>query len=89
MAIEESELREALDSVDIQRVMLEDELLTQEEWIPAMYRNGQSLSLDIETTVEGLTERELVMWKLGRVEERARVLEEISDDLLNGEFEME
>ena len=88
MTIDEEELREALDRVDKQREMLEGELLTHEKWIPAAHRTDGRLSIDLQTMAEDLTERELALWKLGRVEARGRVLEELGDALLDG-YELE
>lgn len=88
MSVEEEVIREALDRVDEQREILEGELLTQEEWIPATHRTGARLSIDLQTMAEDLTERELALWKLGRVEARGRVLEELGDALLDG-YELE
>ena len=89
MTIDEDDLREALDSVDKTREILEDELLMQEEWIPAAHRADGRLSIDLQTMAEDLSDREFALWKLGRVEARGRVLEELGEALLDGEYELD
>lgn len=81
--IDESELADVVEGIDTYREMIEGELFYDENWIPAMHRNGDRVELDIEALEEDLTERELVMWRLGRVEARGKVVEKISDELLD------
>ena len=81
--IDESELQAALESVEAHRETLEAELFYDDGWMPAMYRSGDQLSLAMQTMDEELSDREMKMFRLGRVEARARVTREISDRLLD------
>ncbi|ELZ49858.1 hypothetical protein C465_01344 [Halorubrum distributum JCM 9100] len=88
MPIDEGDLREALDRIDKDRQMLEGDLFHGEQWIPAAHRNEGRLSIDLQTMTPDLTERELQMWRLGRIEGRGEVMMEIGDAFRDG-YELE
>lgn len=88
MSIDESDLAVALDSLDDERVQMEGALFHGDQWIPAAHRHGSRLSIDLQTMSPDLTERELQLYRLGRIEAYGEILEELGEELLDGEFEL-
>lgn len=88
MSVDESDIAVALDRLDDERLQMEGGLLHGDQWIPAAHRNGRRLSIDLQTMSPDLTERELQLYRLGKIEAYGEILEELGDELLDGEFEL-
>jgi hypothetical protein len=88
MSIDESDLAVALDRLDDERLQMEGGLFHGDQWIPAAHRHGSRLSIDLQTMSPDLTERELQLYRLGKIEAYGEILEELGDELLDGEFEL-
>lgn len=88
MSIDESDLAVALDNLDDERLQMEGALLHGDQWIPAAHRHGSRLSIDLQTMSPDLTERELQLYRLGKIEAYGEILEELGDELLDGGYEL-
>ena len=80
-AIDKSELEAAIETAEAHTKPIESEILDEDGWIPSMYRKNDRLRLDIETNGEEITDREWILYKIGKIEGRTDVVTELSREL--------
>ena len=80
--IDERDLETALETAEAHTKPIESEILDGDGWIPSMYRKNDRLRLDIETNGDQITDREWILYKIGKIEGRTDVVTELSRELL-------
>ena len=79
--IDERDLETALETAEAHTKPIESEIFDEDGWIPSRYRKNDRLRLDIETNGEEITDREWILYKIGKIEGRTDVVTELSREL--------
>lgn len=81
--INENDLEAVLDDIESHRDAIAAEILDGDGWMPAMNRTGGRLTLDMAALEDELTQRDMKLFWLGKVEARSAVVDHISRELLD------